>query len=51
MLVVTKDTSSERSSELNIKINSQSVISHETKDLLLLVACMSDPVETQLSSR
>ena len=41
---------SDRSSEL-ILINSQSTISHATKDLLLLVACMSDPVETQLSSR
>ena len=49
LLVLSEDTLVE--DQFNqILVNSQSMISHATKYLLLLVACMSDPVETQLSS-
>ena len=50
VLVVTKDTLV--GDQVNsILINSHVVISHATEDLLILVTCMSDLVETQLSSR
>ena len=49
-LVVNVCCTSERSSEL-ILFNPQSVICHATDDLLLIDACMSIPVETQLIQR
>ena len=50
LLVVIRDTLV-RDQVNYLLINSQSMVSHATKYLLLLTACMSDPVETQLSSR